>query len=146
MSEVADFIAGLNRKTIENIYIEPTYDSKLVISFSDGAHVYAWDDLQQCCEERYMATGDDLTAFIGADLINLEIRSGSGIVADNDWKWADTQFLLVTTSKGVFTITNYNAHNGYYGGFNLAVKFVDALIIDGMSGHYGYAIFELAVK
>lgn len=32
---------------------------------------------------------------------------------------AESQFLMIRTSLGVFTVVNYNEHNGYYGGFAL---------------------------
>lgn len=157
MSEVSDFIAGLNRKTIEKVYIEPSQDNELaisfgdganelVISFGDGAHVSILDDGQQCCEHRYMTTDDDLSAFVGAELMDIEVRNGGSNELDFS-DYDDIQFLLVTTSKGVFTIENHNEHNGYYGGFDVRIKFVDSLIIDAANtGHYGYATFGLEVE
>jgi hypothetical protein len=34
----------------------------------------------------------------------------------------ETQFLIVDTTKGSFTIVNHNEHNGYYGGFGLVAQ------------------------
>ena len=120
MSEVSDFIAGLNDKTI--IDIEMVNDNILIIHLNDGSQFQIEDNLQQCCEYRYMTTDDKLTDFVGADLINIEIRD-TGMYGDAGFGYDNISFLLVTTSLGVFTIENHNEHNGYYGGFNIIVRY-----------------------
>ena len=34
----------------------------------------------------------------------------------------EVQFLEVKTSKGSFTMSSHNEHNGYYGGFSIEVR------------------------
>lgn len=34
----------------------------------------------------------------------------------------ESQFLIITTDMGAFTIVNYNEHNGYYGGFSIVAR------------------------
>jgi len=131
MSEVSDFIAGINDKTIADI--EMVNDNLLIIHLNDGSQFILEDNLQQCCEHRYMTTDDELAYFVGADLINVEKRHGGyggdgeeHDIDDDDYWDQDADevaFLLVTTSLGVFTIENHNEHNGYYGGFNIIVRY-----------------------
>lgn len=75
----------------------------------------------QCCEERYMSSDDDLGFFKGAELMNLELRDGPNQDSDG-YGEHEVQFLLVTTSKGVFTMASHNIHNGYYSGFRLEAE------------------------
>ena len=63
-----------------------------------------------------MHTDDDLSHYIGAKLIGLELRDGP--IEDNEYgDPKECQFLLIRTDRGDVTIANYNEHNGYYGGF-----------------------------
>jgi len=34
----------------------------------------------------------------------------------------EVQFVLITTSLGVFTMATHNIHNGYYSGFSVVVE------------------------
>ena len=98
-------------------------DDVLVFTFDDGAKLTLYDGGQSCCEHRYMNTDDNLYDFIGAKLLDAETRDGP----EKDGNYGDvleSQFLLVTTSKGVFTVVNYNKHNGYYGGFLIQTSFM----------------------
>ncbi|MDC6673798.1 hypothetical protein OEZ80_25875, partial [Leclercia adecarboxylata] len=74
------------------------------------------DDGQSCCESRYMSTDDDLSSFVGATFLGCEIEDGPHEADDPDH---ETQFLIVSTSLGKFTVVNHNEHNGYYGGFSI---------------------------
>lgn len=89
----------------------------LVIMFGDNLGINIYDTGQNCCEERYMNTDDKLSEFVGGTLIKAELRNG-GTAIGNGWE-KESQFLLVTTSKGVFTVVNYNEHNGYYAGMSI---------------------------
>jgi len=96
-----------------------SYDDKaLHISFIDGTKIKLSDEGQSCCEHRYMRTDDDLTSFVGGILIKAEINDAPSI--DDEWgEEHEVQFLIITTSKGSFTMANHNEHNGYYGGFSI---------------------------
>jgi hypothetical protein len=65
-----------------------------------------------------MSTDDDLSAFIGAALREVELRDGPKSRGE-DGDVHEQQFLVVMTDRGAFTIANHNDHNGYYGGFVL---------------------------
>jgi hypothetical protein len=96
-------------------------DDRLVFRFTDNTGLALFDGGQSCCESRYMHTDDVLENFVGTILQNAEIKDGpeeSGEYGDSK----DSQFLVITTSKGQFTIVNYNEHNGYYGGFYIKAE------------------------
>ena len=97
-------------------------DYSLIFTFKDGTTLNLWDDGQSCCESRYMNTDDDLSFVDGATLDKLELRDGPDVSSEDDYGCKDSQFLIVTTSKGSFTVVNYNEHNGYYGGFQIKAK------------------------
>ena len=94
-------------------------ETSLHFTFEDGSKIALRDNTQTCCEKRYMRTDDNLEAFIGSNLYNVEVRDGGGGGRVEDSDVHDIEFLLVSTSTGVFTISNHNEHNGYYGGFNI---------------------------
>jgi hypothetical protein len=97
-------------------------DNALFLTFDDGV-LRVFDDGQSCCEARYMVTDDDLDSFAGATLLDLSVEDGPGV--EDEWGEAhEMQFLHVKTSKGSFTMSNHNEHNGYYGGFYLKAEFV----------------------
>ena len=96
-------------------------ETGVMFTFEDRSILFMYDDHQQCCERRWMHTDDDLSYFQGAILQGSEIRKGPvERVEYGDEK--ESQFLIVTTSKGQFTVVNYNEHNGYYGGFSLLMR------------------------
>ncbi len=83
-----------------------------------------FDGGQDCCEHRYMHSDDDIQSFVGGTLIDAEIRE----VPNREDGYGDVhevQFLIVTTSKGAFTIETHNEHNGYYGGFWVVARMVE---------------------
>jgi hypothetical protein len=105
-------------KTIASLTLDTDADTDMLrFEFTDGSNMQLSDKGQSCCEQRYMRTDDDLAEFVGAVLINLELKDAPNITDDSGDH--DVQFLVVTTSKGVFTMSNHNEHNGYYGGFSL---------------------------
>lgn len=100
-------------------------DGVLRFTFTDGTAMELYDDGQSCCESRWMHTDDKLDDFVGATLIDAEVRNGP--TEDGEYgEPKESQFLVVTTSKGQFTVVNYNEHNGYYGGFWLVARDVAA--------------------
>ena len=90
--------------------------NELLFTFENGSKMKLFDDGQSCCESRYMNTDDNLADFIGASLQGAEVRAAEAEIGDyGDAK--ESEFLIVSTSIGQFTVVNYNEHNGYYGGF-----------------------------
>lgn len=100
-------------KTISSLKLGA--DDALHFVFTDGSKLKISDDGQSCCEHRYMRTDDDLSEFIGAKLLDAEIKEAPNVV--NEYEEHEVQFLEVKTDRGVFTMASHNEHNGYYGGF-----------------------------
>jgi hypothetical protein len=106
-------------KTITYVGIE---ENELRFRFDDASELDLFDDGQSCCEHRYMNTDDDLAYFVGAVFQGVRVQDG-GYEQDDDYgDCVESQFLLVDTNKGTFTVANYNSHNGYYGGFWIVAK------------------------
>lgn len=102
-------------KTIKEVILDN--DSILHLRFDDGTALNIWDDGHSCCESRYMRTDDDLGYYSGAQLLEIKLEAGPDITGDIDEH--EQLFLHVKTSKGSFTMSNHNEHNGYYGGFSM---------------------------
>lgn len=109
-------------KKISSVAIK---NDDLVFKFEDGTALALYDAGQNCCEHRWMHSDDNLGYFSGAVLLDMSVRYGgtngdefSGYGDDQ----TDSQFLVVDTDKGSFTVVNYNSHNGYYGGFSLTAR------------------------
>lgn len=91
---------------------------------------------QSCCENwGYLSSEDDLTQFIGNELIEVKLTD----VALNQSKLEDSgyydgdggiQFVDFVTNKGVFQLAVYNSHNGYYGHGIVVAKDNDILLND----------------
>jgi len=96
-------------------------DDALHFVFQDGTKIKLWDDGQSCCELRYMTTDDDLSKFIAAPLLDIEVADGP-TTPDKYGEPHETQFLKITTGLGVFTMVTHNEHSGYYGGFYIKVE------------------------
>lgn len=104
-------------KTITEVYISPSLDTEsLVIKFDDDTLLRLTDDGQSCCESRYMsADGEDLSYYVGAQFLGWQIKDYS--YEEEKYSVHEIEFLEISTSKGSFTISSHNEHNGYYGGF-----------------------------
>ena len=121
--ETVDAHKAAMGKTIEEVWLDKE-ENRLMMSFTDGTGIMFYDDGQSCCEERWMATDDNLDDFTGATFIDADLRDGPTELAE----WGDpkeSQFLLINTSLGTFTMVNYNEHNGYYGGFWVVIREMD---------------------
>ncbi len=110
---VKSFSGSIN-KTIVALSIS---DDALHFTFDDGSKIKLFDDGQSCCENRYMRTDDELSYYIGSQLLGAEIKDAPSI--ECNYGEHEVQFLEVQTSKGVFTLSSHNEHNGYYGGFSI---------------------------
>ena len=67
-----------------------------------------------------MHTDDELTDFHGAEFRGAEVRDGP--TKSKYGEPQESQFLIIHTSIGDFTVVNYNEHNGYYGGFWIVAR------------------------
>ena len=114
-----DWIGKLADKEIKALGI---VDNALLFTFADDTKMKLFDDQRCCCEKRYMHTDDDLSSFIGAELRGIETRKGQvKYLPETQNGVQESEFLIVSTSKGQFTVVNYNEHNGYYDGFEIRV-------------------------
>jgi len=96
-------------------------DGSLMFGFADGTGIRIHDDARSCCEHRYM-TCDDLNSLFyhGAVLMGIDVKEGPTV--ERDGEPHEQMLLEVRTSKGTFTVTMHNEHNGYYGGILPVVK------------------------
>ena len=99
-------------------------EDNLVFRFDDGSGIRLYDDGQSCCEHRYMTTDDDFQAFVGAKFIEATKQSAAN--QPDEWGEHEVAFLVVMTSLGAFTVETHNEHNGYYGGFWLVARKLEA--------------------
>lgn len=113
----------------------------LLISF-DGIGLKVTDVGQQCCESRSMSSDDDLAHFVGARFLGTEMRDAPDVEEDGDTH--EVRFLIVNTSLGSFTVANHNHHNGYYGGFDIAVELVEEDLVAKAAKEDDDRIKELA--
>ncbi len=76
---------------------------------------------QSCCETAgYLSTPDELDTYVGAVLNKIELADKSldnnrailGVVGDLEDGGAE--YVNIHTDKGLFQLTVYNAHNGFY--------------------------------
>lgn len=110
--KTVDAIKGSLGKKIAKVAVE---DNRLKFEFADGSKLTLFDDGQSCCEHRYMVCDDDLAKFVGRKLTDFELADGPTM--EDCGEPHEVQFLKVYTSRGSFTVSNHNEHNGYYGGF-----------------------------
>lgn len=107
-------------KDIVSLELIAEGDGALHIGFADDTMLSVRDDARSCCESRYMTTDDTLADFVGTALVSFEIKDVPDILTE--YETHEVQFLVVTTSKGAFTMETHNVHNGYYGGFWLVAR------------------------
>ena len=96
-------------------------DDNLVLTFEDSSKLKLWDGGQICCEGRYMRTDDNLSDYVGGQLLDIELRDAPE-QEDESGEVHEVQFFAVKTSKGMFVMSNHNEHNGYYGGFDIEAE------------------------
>lgn len=125
-SSVKAFKGAMGKSIVS---LELVADVGLVFAFDDGSKIKLFDNDQSCCEDRYMTTDDQLDYFVGGKLLTAEVREGS--TAEGEWgDKHEIAFLVVTTTKGVFTVETHNEHNGYYGGFWVICEEMEAVSND----------------
>lgn len=106
-------------KTIEKVWLDEE-TNKLNFKFTDGTGMYLFDDGQCLCERRYMVTADDLTEYINAKLLGVELKEAPN--QQDVCVVHEVQFLDIKTDKGVFQMANHNEHDGAYSGFCLVAR------------------------
>lgn len=95
-------------------------DDCLRIAFTDNTVLVIADEGQSCCEHRYMVCDDNLPKYIGGKMLDASLETAPSPPSEYDEH--EVQFLHIKTSKGSFTVSNHNEHNGYYGGFHIVAK------------------------
>lgn len=94
--------------------------NRVRLSFEDGTKIAIWDDGQSCCEPRYIASDDDFSKIVDADLVAIETKPADDI--EDEYGYCHEQtFIDLVTTKGTITFTTHNEHYGYYGGFGLTI-------------------------
>lgn len=133
--EYKDILVKYVGKKIANIELSKDrwQRGELIITFIDGSKLSIQDQLQQCCEYRYMTTDDKLSDFVGSTFVGVEVRGIGEFDYEskakpkeekNKYNWDNAHevaFMIVITTMGVFTCETHNEHNGYYGGFNIVI-------------------------
>jgi len=108
-SSVNEVIAGRVRdlvgKSIYSISIRDGHD--VLILMVSGEKLLLEDTADECCECRWLYS-DDFKAHRDCE--------------DSEHIGADVMFMHIRTTKGVFVVQAYNAHNGYYAGFDLTIS------------------------
>ena len=116
-------VGNAEGKTITSIALtDDTSDGALRFDFTDGSALLIYDDGRSCCESRWMHTDDNLSDFVGAVFLGAEVRDGPEEEGGEYDEYKESQFLVISTSIGQFTVINYNEHNGYYGGFWMVAR------------------------
>lgn len=95
---------------------------RLRLSFDDGTAIDISDKAQSCCESRYITTDDDVSSLVGGVLRGIFVKEGPDI--EERYGSHETAFVEVATYTGSITLCTHNEHNGYYGGFGLAIDVV----------------------
>ena len=96
------------------------------------------DNYQQCCENSgYLSSEDDLTAYVGAELLEVRLtdKALNTIAVEESGYYDDgggIVFVDFITNRGVFQLAVYNAHNGYYGHPILIDKDGEAILDDSI--------------
>jgi len=98
------------------------YYGRLSLKFEDSKILEIGDDYSpSCCDEyRYMTCDDDVDKFVGATLLDIELRDGGELPDENGEH--EVLFLEIKTSAGSFQCCTHNEHNGYYGGFSIKAE------------------------
>lgn len=115
-------------RLIESIKLDEDRNC-IILNFQWGKPVEILDAARECCELRYISTDDDLSEASNSMLFGIEIKNVGYLPADDEdddnYGCHEIQFLELKTSKGCFTFTTHNQHNGHYGGFEIEIVEVE---------------------
>jgi len=98
-------------KTIADVEL---WERKLIVRFDDGDSFELIDKPQECCEERFLRTDDDLLSLIGCKLLGVHCKSAE--IRYRHGSVEEVNFIELETDRGFAAIACYNIHNGFYGG------------------------------
>lgn len=103
-----------------------------VVTTTVGEIIVMIDDGQLCCEDwGYVSTPDDVSEFVGAELLKVEVVDDAlNKKLLDDVYDACAIFVNFETSNGLFQLTIYNGHNGYYS-HDVLVKRGESVLEDG---------------
>lgn len=93
-----------------------TYEG-LIIETDKGSIKLVIADSQSCCEQfgsLFFETPDDISQFIGAEILKIEDINIPRIDCDNNYGSANETQLRIVTDEGIIQYAIYNDHNGYY--------------------------------
>jgi hypothetical protein len=136
MRVMAEYLLGSNEeavaarnacvvgKRIAGAEIRDEDDGSLLLKFEDGISLFVEDHGRSCCETRYMDTDDDLRELVGEVFRGIEVADGPETLTSGEPH--ETAFLRVKTDKSTVTVVTHNEHNGYYGGFLIRCRLVEA--------------------
>lgn len=94
-------------------------EESLFLKFEDGVSLRIYDAASYCCEHRFMTCDDDIQSLVGGNLVSIETKAGP--TTEQEYDFDDIEFLEIRTDKSFITVANHNSHNGYYGGFEVAL-------------------------
>ena len=123
--QTRETLASAIGKIISVVDIIPAGEDKwdedsLFFVFTDGSQMRIYDAGQRCCERRMMHTDDNLANFRGSTFLCVENSMYGATEIESEY--IDYSFLTIRTNWGIFTLANYDAHNGYYAGFILRAE------------------------
>jgi hypothetical protein len=120
-------IEGLDESKLEFGGLEIKHcsvGSSLELVFKDGRHLRLADEMRSCCENRHMTCDDELTFMRGAKLLWIEEKPVQDLSKPGEYEKHEAVFIEVVTDRGAITLCTHNEHNGYYGGFDLQLRWV----------------------
>lgn len=122
--DTVEALRGSVGHTISGIKLDEGPQGELIlIGLNNGKTLTVSDQGQSCCESRYITTDADLPYYIGATIIDFELRDMPSI--EKDFEFHDAQAFVISTSAGVIDFVTHVEHNGYYGGFSISANLKD---------------------
>ncbi len=96
-----------------------------IFLYFDNLVLQISDDMQICCEYRYITMDDDISDLIGDSLKEIIVKPAEATIPDESIgiEIHETMFVEIATNKNSIVFCTHNEHNGYYGGFNLNLEF-----------------------
>lgn len=98
----------------------PYGEDALILGMADGREILVFDARQCCCEHRYTHCDENLHQYVGRELLGL--LTVAELPTVDDAEVHESQQVEVHTSVGPLCIVTHNEHDGYYGGFDVAVE------------------------
>ena len=109
--------------TIVEIELRNGDEEAVILHFDDGRALRITDSDQDCCEERYLRTDDEIDRFLPSQFIGIQIKEAQVLVENREMSDVhEVVFVDVLTTKGPITFSAHNVHNGYYGGFTVCCE------------------------